>query len=267
MTNNFIKILDIQISTLSKVEVLDFIKSNLLENKKTFIATPNPEFLLEANKNEKFKNILNNTDLNIPDGIGLVYASKILNTNPRIKARMAGSDLTLEIIKIAKEQNKKIFLLGGNSVEQLETVKSKIGDESIVGYDIGFTKEEFSSILIHSHPFSSNEYITTKSSNLMRKIDNSGANIIFVAFGAPKQEYWISENLDKLKNIKLAIGVGGTFDFIAEYKKRAPIFFQKLGLEWLFRLIIEPKRWKRIFNAVIIFPIKVISEKIKNRHR
>jgi len=83
-----------------------------------------------------------------------------------------------------------------------------------------------------------------------------------VAFGAPKQEKWIYNNLNKLNNIKLAIGIGGTFDFIAQYKRRAPLTFQKLGLEWLFRLIIEPKRWKRIFNAVVKFPIQVLKERI-----
>ena len=233
---------------------MDFIKNNLIENKKIFIATPNPEFLLEANKNEKFKNILNSTDLNIPDGIGIVYASSILNTNPKIKERIAGSDLTLEIIKIAKDLNKKIFLLGGNNEEQLELVKNKIGNEIVIEYDIGLKKTDWDKDL---------NYDKEKNNFLIDKINNSNAEIIFVAFGAPKQEYWVYDNLNKLKNIKVAIGIGGTFDFIAGYKKRAPIWMQKIGLEWLFRLIQEPGRFKRIFNAVIIFPIKIIISKFK----
>jgi len=252
MENNFIEILNIKISTLSKVEILGFIKTNLIENKKIFIATPNPEFLLEANKNEKFKNILNNTDLNIPDGIGLIYASKILNTNPRLKERIAGSDLTLEIVKIAKELNKKVFLLGGNSEEQLKIVKDKIGEDVVSGYNIGLTKEDF---LL-------NENISQKNNLLIEKINDSKAEILFVAFGAPKQEYWISENICNLKNINLAIGIGGTFDFISEYKKRAPQWMRKIGIEWLFRLIQEPSRFKRIFNATVIFPIKIFINKI-----
>lgn len=232
---------------------MDFIKNNLIENKKIFIATPNPEFLLETSKNEKFKNILNATDLNIPDGVGIVYASNILNTIPKIKERIAGSDLTLEIIKIAKELNKKLFLLGGNSENQLELVKEKIGNEIVLNYDIGFEKIDWDNNL------NPNE---EKNNLLVDKINNSNAEIIFVAFGAPKQEYWIHENLNKLKNIKLAIGIGGTFDFIAGYKKRAPKIFIKFGLEWLFRLIQEPSRFKRIFNAVVIFPIRIIFYKI-----
>lgn len=254
MLSNFIEILNIKISTFSKVEVLSFIKNNLFNNNKIFIATPNPEFLLEASKNEKFKNIINNTDLNIPDGAGLIWASKFLNTNPLIKERIAGSDLTQEIIKISKELNKKIFLLGGNSLDQLECVKNKIGSNSISGYNVGFLKDDWDNEL---------KYDLNKNDLLLQEINNSEAEIIFVAFGAPKQEYWINDNLDKLKNIKLAIGIGGTFDFISGHKKRAPLWMQKINLEWLFRLIQEPSRYKRIFNAVVVFPIRILFSKIK----
>ncbi len=252
MKDNFVNILNIKISTLKKVEVLSFIKNKILKNEQIFITTPNPEIILNSYKNKNFKNILNNASLNIPDGIGLIYASKILNTSPLIKERIAGSDLTLEIIKITKELNKKIFLLGGNSEEQLKIIKDKIGKNIVSGYDVGFVKEDWN-----------NEFSYNKNKNnfIIDKINNSEANIIFVAFGAPKQEIWISENLSKLKSINLAIGIGGTFDFISGYKKRSPKWMQDLGFEWLFRLIQEPSRFKRILNAIIIFPIKVIIYK------
>lgn len=252
MKDNFVNILNIKISTLKKVEVLSFIKNRILKNEQIFITTPNPEIILNSYKNKNFKNILNNASLNIPDGIGLIYASKILNTSPLIKERIAGSDLTLEIIKITKELNKKIFLLGGNSEEQLKIIKDKIGKNIVSGYDVGFVKEDWN-----------NEFSYNKNKNnfIIDKINNSEANIIFVAFGAPKQEIWISENLSKLKSINLAIGIGGTFDFISGYKKRSPKWMQDLGFEWLFRLIQEPSRFKRILNAIIIFPIKVIIYK------
>lgn len=252
MKDNFVNILNIKISTLKKVEVLSFIKNKILKNEQIFITTPNPEIILNSYKNKNFKNILNNASLNIPDGIGLIYASKILNTSPLIKERIAGSDLTLEIIKITKELNKKIFLLGGNSEEQLKIIKDKIGKNIVSGYDVGFVKEDWN-----------NEFSYNKNKNnfIIDKINNSEANIIFVAFGAPKQEIWISENLSKLKSVNLAIGIGGTFDFISGYKKRSPKWMQDLGFEWLFRLIQEPSRFKRILNAIIIFPIKVIIYK------
>lgn len=255
MLNNFIEILNIKISTLNKVEVLNFIKTKLLNNNRIFITTPNPEFLLEANNNKKFKEIINSADLNVPDGVGLIWASSFIKTNPILTERIAGSDLTQDIINITKELNVKIFLLGGNSIGQLESIKSKIGENIVAGCNIGFEREDWDNNL---------NYDQDKNNLLLEEINNSEAEIVFVAFGAPKQEYWIYNNLNKLKNIKLAIGIGGTFDFMSGYKKRAPMWMRKIGIEWLFRLIQEPKRIKRIFNAVIIFPIKVLLNKIKS---
>jgi len=255
MLNNFIEILNIKISTLNKVEVLNFIKTKLLNNNKIFITTPNPEFLLEANSNQRFKEIINSADLNVPDGVGLIWASNFIKTNPILTERIAGSDLTQDIINIAKELNIKIFLLGGNSINQLEFIKNKIGENIIAGCNIGFEKEDWDNDL---------NYDQDKNNLLLEEINNSEAEIIFVAFGAPKQEYWIYDNFNKLKNIKLAIGIGGTFDFMSGYKKRAPMWMRKIGIEWLFRLIQEPKRIKRIFNAVIMFPIKILLNKIKS---
>ena len=101
-------------------------------------------------------------------------------------------------------------------------------------------------------------------------INKSGAELLFVAFGAPKQELWLARNTANLSRIKIAMGVGGAFDFIAGEKYRAPIWLRKIGMEWFFRLIQEPKRWKRIYNAVIKFPVvlltKWLSEKAKHEN-
>lgn len=260
MNKNFTTILGIKISTLKKVEILDYIKNILDESgEQIFIATPNPEFLLESLRNERFKNILNSTSLNVPDGVGLLWASSVVDKKNLITERIPGSEIVYDIINISKNLNKKIFLLGSNSEDQLEIVKQKIGNNIVSGYSIGFHKNEF------IMDYNSNELIYPADSNklLLEKINNSGAEILFVAFGAPKQELWISENKNKLNNIKLFIGLGGTFDFISGIKKRAPKLFINLGLEWLFRLIQEPARIKRIFNAVIVFPIKVLISNIK----
>lgn len=258
--DKIVKILNINISTLLKVEILNYIKESLINDKKLFLATPNPEIILEANKNNRLKEILNNkTNINTPDGKGVLFASKILKTEPQIKERITGSDLTLDIIKISKELNKKIFLLGGNSIEQLKIIKNKINiDCNCVYddcYDIGFKKEDWDKEY---------NYNLEKNNFIVEKINNSNAEILLVAFGAPKQEIWIDNNLDKLKNIKIVIGIGGTFDFLSGYKKRAPKWMQKAGIEWLFRLIQEPKRIKRIINAVIIFPMKIFKLKLSN---
>lgn len=285
------KIFDINISTLNKKDTFGYIYFWLYKNERGFISTVNPEFLLLSRKDENFKNILQKSRINTADGIGLVWASWFLSTTKKkgnilnkiyicfkwffslivflfykkpffkvIKERVPGSELIYDIVKIGNELNKKIFLLGSFSDEQLDIVENKLNKflESqniqsftniIAGKDIGFNQ---------------NEKVTDEEINkkLIEKINNSKAEVIFVALGSPRQEIWINNNINKLENIKLAIGVGGTFDFIAEYKKRAPIIFQKLGLEWLFRLLIEPQRWKRILNAVVLFPIKILKERL-----
>lgn len=285
------KIFDIDISTLNKKDTFGYIYFWLYKNEKGFISTVNPEFLLLSKKDEDFKNILQKSRINTADGIGLIWASWFLSTTEKksnilnriyacfkwffslivflfykkpfftiIKERVPGSELIYDIVKIGNELNKKIFLLGSFSNEQLDIVENNLNKflESqniqsftniIAGKDIGFNP---------------NEKVTDEEINkrLIEKINNSKAEIIFVALASPRQEIWINNNLDKLENIKLAIGVGGTFDFVAEYKKRAPIIFQKLGLEWLFRLLIEPQRWRRIFNAVVIFSINILKERL-----
>lgn len=287
------KIFDVNISTLSKKDTFGLIYFWLYKGDKGFMSTVNPEFLLLSNKDEDFKNILNKSKINTADGIGLVWASWLLSSKEFsknkvinntllffkaffsfilflfykkpfykvIKERTPGSELVYDITKIAAELNKKIFLLGGNDEGQAGIVEEKL-NEFLEKEDI---KPEESIIADKNIGFQKTESIFDEEINnrLIERINISKAEIIYVALGAPKQEKWIYNNFNKLENIKLAIGLGGTFDFIAGYKKRAPKIFQTLGLEWLFRLFVEPKRWKRIFNAVFVFPIKVFKEKIK----
>ncbi|MDX9970954.1 MAG: WecB/TagA/CpsF family glycosyltransferase [Candidatus Gracilibacteria bacterium] len=244
-----IKILGIKISTLPYNKSLKFIVDNINENKQLFVSTPNPEILLEARKNEKFKKILNeSTNLNTADGIGLIYASKYLKIrgkiDKKIPERVSGSDLMMSICMEERLKTKKIFLLGASeevSKKTKEILKEKIPGIQVCGRYSG----------------KSDESDDIKSVKL---INDSGANILFVAFGAPKQEFWIERNKKNLPNIKLFIGIGGSFDFISGEKKRAPKLMQKMGLEWLYRLYIEPKRIKRILKAVIIFPSIVLKE-------
>ncbi len=237
------------------------------DKKQHYIATPNPEILLEAAKNNKFKKILNKSSLNTPDGIGIIWAANFLhsirNTNSFmikllkwlyslitlpfskksiLKERVTGADLVLEICKSSVNTENKIFLLGaakGIAKETAEILESKYPGMKIVGTYAGT-------------PNPANEKEITQIINKARP------NILFVAYGAPKQELWISRNLKNIPSVKLAAGIGGTFDFIAGKLKRAPKWMQKLGLEWLYRLFQQPSRIKRIFNASVVFPIKVL---------
>ncbi len=243
--------------------------------KKAFqVTTPNPEFLLEAKVNPKFLGILKKSTLNIPDGIGILWASKykkISRNKPKhlkvinwigslltllikpesikevLPERVTGTDLMQEICKASVEKKLKIFLLGAKEGVASKTkiiLEKKYKNLKIVGAHSGSPQE-------------------SEDKKITQIINQAKPDILFVAYGAPKQEIWIDRNLNKLKTVKLAIGIGGAFDFITGNRKRAPQLMQKIGLEWLFRLIQEPKRAKRIYNAVIKFPITILTESLK----
>ncbi|MEK7545264.1 MAG: WecB/TagA/CpsF family glycosyltransferase [Patescibacteria group bacterium] len=221
------------------------------------IATPNPEMVLEARKNEKFLHLLQKTELNIPDGIGIVWASKWLKFRGKddsLPQRVTGTDLMEKILKKSTESSshlfqKKVFLLGaaeGVAKKTKEIFEKKFPDIQITGFESGTPDEK-------------------DEEDLIQKINHSQAKILFVAYGAPKQEFWIARNLHKMPLIKIAIGVGGAFDFFAGIRKRAPDWMQKTGLEWLYRAIQEPRRIKRIYNAVIKFPLAFLFSSKKKR--
>jgi len=214
-------------------------------NSKKYITTPNPEIVLEAIKNPIFLEVLNDSALNVPDGTGILLANRYLSKHKVLKERVTGIDLMLEICKRSGSENLKIFLLGASEIageKAKKHLQEKYPNIKIVGRLSKSPKEEDEKEIIET-------------------INNSNADILFVAYGAPKQELWIAKNLQKLTSVKLAIGVGGAFDFIAGTKKRAPRIFRKIGLEWLIRLIQEPKRIKRIWNATVKFPYEIIKRR------
>ena len=246
------KILGVKIDNLSLNEVLNKVEGFLKDDKQHYIVTPNPEFLVKAQKDEEFKRILNNADLSIPDGVGLILASILYGD--KIKQRITGVDLMEAICEKAAEKKWSVFLFGAG-----EGIAKKAG-ENLKGRYRGLRVDGSS----RSDFF---ERFTLKGSdasqkNLNRSLQYELPAILFVALGAPKQEKWINENLKKMPNVKLAIGVGGAFDFISGNIKRAPNFIRLLGLEWLWRLIIQPWRIKRVLNAIIIFPLLILRDKI-----
>ncbi|MEK7085429.1 MAG: WecB/TagA/CpsF family glycosyltransferase [Patescibacteria group bacterium] len=222
-------------------KALEFAK----DKEQHYICTPNPEIVLEAQKNEEFSKILNGSAMNIPDGIGIIWAAKYLKKGSL--QRVTGVDLMEKICEKAAKKNLKIFLLGAEEgiAEKVKTIlENKYAGLKITGVYSGSPEEKEKNLII-------------------KKINDSGAEILFVAFGAPKQEIWISKNLKNLNNVKLSMGVGGSFDFIACVRKRAPKWMQKIGLEWVYRLIQQPSRSKRIYNATIKFPITVLKKNLK----
>lgn len=236
------------------------------------ISTPNAEILLQAQSNNKFLKALNQSHLNIPDGISLLWASKYLKISKEsynglkifqwiysllsiaiypkfikteLEERVTGVDLMRSIAKSAStKRHLRIFLLGGN--------------QGIAEITRDNLEKEYPGInIVGTHSGSPDE--NKSSTELIKK---SNANILFVAYGAPHQELWIARNLKNMPKVKVAMGVGGSFNFIAKAKKRAPKVMQKLGLEWVYRLIQEPSRIKRIFNATIKFPVTVLKRSL-----
>jgi N-acetylglucosaminyldiphosphoundecaprenol N-acetyl-beta-D-mannosaminyltransferase len=237
---NIINILGINISTLNKQQTLEKLNQFLTASGQHQIVTPNPEILLQAGHDEEFFYILNKVDLAIPDGIGLKFAGWLAGKNIR---RITGADLVKDILKIAQEKNLKVAVVnwsgGLSKKEDIEKVlEKKYPDLKFLVEDI--EREERA------------EQIASQ---------NFQPDVLLVALGAPWQEKFIYHNLSQLPSVKIGIGVGGAFDFLTGRIKRAPKIMRVIGLEWLWRLFMQPWRWRRIYNAVIIFPWKFFKWK------
>jgi N-acetylglucosaminyldiphosphoundecaprenol N-acetyl-beta-D-mannosaminyltransferase len=276
-------ILGVGITDATQKDILEYVVKSL-ENfkKKLFFVTPNPEFLVLASKNQDFKNVLNKADLASADGVGIIIAAKILGKD--LSGRFTGVDLVESLCeKVARKPITVGFLGGKGRVAEktAECLRKKYS-----GLKVVFAQEEWPSDNMDDRKLKiedrnlkiedgklkveGNESVYPPSStvkNLSSTFNHlpSSVDILFVAFGAPKQEFWINENLEKIP-VKIAIGVGGAFDYISGKIPRAPFFVRKLGMEWLFRLIIQPWRIKRQLS-LIQFIWLVVKEKFsKNRY-
>ena len=226
-------LLGVGINNLKIKDVLELIIKGLgKSDEKYYVVTPNPEILVLADSNPGYKNVLNGAKLALPDGIGVMMASTLLSKP--LRERISGVDLMENLCKeVSKRPITVGFLGAGSNVAELtaECLRGKY-----LGLKVNFTGQEW---------------------NFEKKYPET--DILFVAFGSPKQEIWIAENLSKLP-VKVAIGVGGAFDFVSGKVRHAPVFMRKLGLEWLFRLIIQPWRIKRQVR-LIKFIFLVFKEK------
>jgi len=241
-----VKILNVKIDNLSLSSVLEKI-GQFFQSGQHQIATVNPEFIMAAQKDEEFKNILNKCDLSVADGFGLVLAAR--RRGEKLIQRITGVDLMKEICHLAADQNRSVFLLGAKKKGVVEQTARQLISEfpglKVVGAERGFR---------HWHRHFSDEKLITI-------INRRQPEILFVAFGQVKQEKWIYYNLPKMPSVKLAMGVGGAFDYISGRVKRAPRFMRSLGLEWLYRLIRQPWRLPRIVTAVFKFGWRILKMK------
>jgi len=268
-------ILGVGITNATKEEILEYIIKSLgKRDKKLFIVTPNPEILVLASKDKEYKKILNSAEIALPDGVGIIIASKILKV--RLKERVTGVELLEGLCLAIAEKPITVGFLGGRdrvAEKTAECLRKKYpglkvafaGSEWPAQVDDRRLKIEDSTLKMEDggsiYPLSST--INNLPSIFYRLWSN--IDILFVAFGAPKQEIWISENLERLP-VRVAIGVGGAFDYISGRVPRAPTLVQKLGFEWIFRLIIQPWRIKRQI-ALLEFAYLVFKEKIASKKR
>jgi len=235
-----INILGVQVDMVTIPEAADKIVEFLSEDKFHTVYTPNSEIIMEAYRDEAFSEVLNEADLLTADGIGVVYASKYLKKP--LKERAAGYDIARLLLQKLNYTDHKLFLFGGKpGVAELamENMKKDYPQLNIVGTRNGYFSEE-------------------EEDEIIAQINESGADILFVCLGAPRQEKWIYKHKDKLK-VKVAMGVGGSIDVFAGTVQRAPEFFCKTGLEWFYRLMKEPWRAKRMTDLPK-FALTVIKE-------
>lgn len=235
MNRRLVDILGYGVDTFSFDEAVDYIINNHGQ-----VITINPEMIETANKNDELKNVINNAEMVVPDGIGVQLGLQILGHNVK---RIAGIDLGKALIKRAYYLKKSVALIGAKQevVENaVVNLKAEIPDLKIVYYHDGY--------------FDDDEDII----NSLREVE---PDLILVALGSPKQEFFISKMKHILPN-SVMIGLGGSFDVWAGAVKRAPIIYRELGLEWLYRTLSEPKRLKRIFPTLPLFVLKVFKERL-----
>lgn len=240
-----VNILGVQVSTKTMAETVDTLLGYLDEEQVHCVFTPNSEIIYMAYKDPQFAQLLNSADLNTADGIGVVYASRILKQP--LRERVTGFDLINLLCERAAPQKRRVFLFGakpGVAEEAADKLTQLYPGLVICGTRDGYFKKE-------------------QTPEIVGQINAAEPDILLVCLGAPKQEKWIAENRDRL-NARVVFGAGGTLDGLAGRMERAPESWQRLGLEWAYRLKKEPKRIGRMM-ALPRFGLTVLLKGRKYR--
>lgn len=233
-----LNILGVPFDHTTMKDMLIQLRHNLQLKKKTFIVTANPEIVMYAVEDEHYRNTIAQANHIIADGAGIILASKLVKKP--LPERVAGFDLMVELLQLANKEQLRVFFLGSREevIERtVANVQKSYPNLQIAGYHHGFFKEN-------------DETVT-------EMVKNSNPDMVFVALGFPKQEYWIQNNYHHFEK-GIFMGVGGSFEIIAGTAKRAPDFWIKLNLEWLYRFMNQPTRWRRML-ALPKFVIRVLK--------
>ncbi|WP_028401702.1 WecB/TagA/CpsF family glycosyltransferase [Ectobacillus panaciterrae] len=253
MEREQINIFGINFDNLDMCNALKTIDELIVTNKSigsnSFVVTPNVDHLVNINKNKAFKKAYEKASLRLVDGMPIVIVSRLFNKP--FKSKLSGADLTPKLLELAYEKNYKVFIFGSQPGVADEVVK-KCKKEFGVDFNIGS----------YSPPFGF-ENDTTELKKSLNKINEFSPDILFVSLGSPKGELFIANNLDSLK-VPVSIQVGAAIDFMAGTVKRAPLWMQKLCLEWFYRFLKEPRRmFKRYFVNDLYFVKLILKELTK----
>jgi len=248
---NRVNICDILIDRISFNDTVDSIIEYAQKDfPPAYVVTPNAHHIVTLQSDIEFKRIYKEALLVVPDGVSLIWASKLLGSS--LQERVNGTDLFEAICSRASQEGLTIFLLGGRpgAAQQAKNILQTRNPGLII---VG--------IYCPPYGFENDSVEINKINNI---ISGTHPDILFVGLGAPKQEKWIYTNISKI-NVPISIGIGVSFEFVAGMVKRAPLWMQKAGLEWLYRLISEPKRlWHRYLFGNIKFIMCVLSQKLKS---
>ncbi len=283
MSKNELEILGLRVDAVSFSEAMNLIENFSKDGSKHLITTPYAESVVASRQDVEFRRIVNTSALAVPDGSGLLAAADYLRYRlPKnkflriilalflglwvgvklaffrksfkvLKEPVHGTDLLISICSLSARRSLKVYLLGGLNRE-VAARSARILKGMFPGLEI---KADCGPINLQSA--SADEI-----DDVIRGINDFTPDFLFIAFKPVAQEKWLSANMGRI-DAKVFMAVGGAFDMISGYKKRAPRFMRSIGLEWLWRLIIEPSRFKRIYNAVIVFPWLVFREKLRTR--
>lgn len=220
-------ILGVRVDNVTEGEVLDRLEAFIRDGRPHQVVTVNPEFVVMAQEDRDFRDILNKADLALPDGVGLLWASRILGSP--LRKRVAGSDLVEGLAWRAASRGYSLYLLGarpGVGQQAALALQGRYPGLRIAGTYPGSPSPE-------------------EEEEIVARVREASPHILLVAYGAPAQDRWIRGNLERL-GVPVCMGVGGGLDFVSGRVRRAPPWVRRLGLEWLFRLAQEPWRWRRM---------------------
>ena len=237
-------ILDVPFDVVTIEDAIEKVRGFLQDEGQHIICTPNPEIVMQAQEDAVLMNILKAADLVIPDGIGVVWASRY--SEAKLPERVAGYDLTQRIFQEIENTDYTVYFFGGApgvSLAAAKKMQEKYPHLKIVGGHNGYFDEK-------------------EEKKILYDIKKLSPSILLVGLGAPKQEKWIYDNI-RLTTAKVAIGIGGSFDVMSGKTKRAPKIFCKLGLEWFYRLLKQPSRFMRMLRLPQFALIVLKKKKLK----